>query len=57
MNYIGLSIKKQKTLEGRMDYFNKTGDPTEMSWRPGAELIMDWEPENKDLRSRTLGRI
>ena len=51
MSYIGLKYGKVKRLwQVGVDYFDKTGDPTEMSWRPGAELIMDWEcREPKDL--------
>ena len=49
MSYIGIKYNgvKTKWVEG-VDYFNKTLDPEELEWRPGAELIMDWECREPD---------
>lgn len=49
MSYIGIKYNgiKDKWVEG-VDYFDKTLDPEELEWRPGAELIMDWECREPD---------
>ena len=49
MSYIGIKYNgvKTKWVEG-VDYFDKTLDPEELEWRPGAELIMDWECREPD---------
>lgn len=41
------NVEKYLWVQG-VDYWDKTGDATEMAWRQGAELIMDWEARDPD---------
>lgn len=48
-SFIGVKYNVVKRLwVAGVDYFDKTGDHTEMQWRQGAELIMDWECREPD---------